>query len=80
MSQLSASALNLSFLVKEVRERGIQYEWEDAGPMMNNGTVVVVVVTGVVVVAVISDWVGGCAGGTCSAGCVVCQISWEADS
>ena len=66
MSQLSASALILSFLLKE---RGVQYEWEDVGPMMNNGTVVVVVVTGVVVVAVISDWVGGCAGGTCSAGC-----------
>ena len=69
VSQLSASALNLSFLVKEVREREIQYEWEDAGPMMDNSIVVVVVVTGVVVVAVISDWIDGCAGGTCNMGC-----------
>ena len=68
-SQLSASALNLSFLAKEVMAIGARYGWKGAGPTMEDGTVVVVVVAGAIAVAAIPDWVGGCAGGTCGAGC-----------
>ena len=64
-SQLLVSALNLSFLAKEVMAIGAQYGWKGAGLMMEDGTVVVVVVAGAIAVAAILDWVGG----TCGAGC-----------
>ena len=65
-SQLSASALNLSFLAKEVMAIGAQYGWKGAGLTMEDGTVVVVVVAGVIAVAAIPD--------------LVRWMSWKTDS